>query len=75
MKIVLVGASGTVGRAIINELSDRHEIVRVGRSGGDAQVDITSEDSIKEMYEKTGAFDALVCAAGDAHFGPLPEMT
>jgi len=75
VKIVLVGASGTVGRAIINELSDRHEIVRVGRSGGDAQVDITSEDSIKEMYEKTGAFDALVCAAGDAHFGPLTEMT
>jgi NAD(P)-dependent dehydrogenase (short-subunit alcohol dehydrogenase family) len=75
MKIILVGASGTVGQAIINELSDRHELVKVGRSGGDVQVDITSEDSIKEMYEKTGPFDALVCAAGDAHFGSLTEMT
>jgi NAD(P)-dependent dehydrogenase (short-subunit alcohol dehydrogenase family) len=75
MKIVLVEASGTVGQAIINELSGRHEIVKVVRSRGDAKVDITSEDSIKDMYEKIGFLDALICAAGDAHFGSLVEMT
>ena len=27
------------------------------------------------MYESVGAFDALVCVAGDGHFGPLETMT
>ena len=35
MKIILVGASGTIGRAIIAELSERYEIVKVGNRSGD----------------------------------------
>ena len=75
MKIILVGASGTIGRAIIAELSDRHEIVKVGNRSGDFQVDITSVDSIDKLFADVGPFDALICAAGDAHFGPLDKMT
>ncbi|MWT63453.1 short chain dehydrogenase, partial [Escherichia coli] len=28
MKIVIIGASGTVGRAVTEELSRRHEVIR-----------------------------------------------
>lgn len=35
MKIVIIGASGTVGRAVAEELGRKHEIVRVGRTQGD----------------------------------------
>ena len=35
MKIVIIGASGTVGRAVTEELSRRHEVIRVGRTQGD----------------------------------------
>jgi uncharacterized protein YbjT (DUF2867 family) len=35
MKIVVIGATGTVGSAVIKELSPRHEIVKVGRKSGD----------------------------------------
>ncbi len=38
MKIIIVGASGAVGKAAFDELSTRHEIIRVGRSSGDMQV-------------------------------------
>ena len=75
MKILLIGATGTIGSAIDRELSPRHEIVRIGRSSGDFQVDISNSASIRQLFEKTGRFDALVCAAGNVNFVPLAEMS
>ena len=74
MKIILVGASGTLGQAVANELGQRHDIVRVGRSSGDLRVDITDRVSIQALFDKVGSFDALVSAAGKVHFGALAEM-
>ncbi len=75
MKIILVGASGTIGQAVAKQLSVRHEVVAVGRTSGDHKVDITSRDSIHSMFKEIGLFDALVCTAGDVHFGPLDKLT
>lgn len=75
MKIILVGASGTIGQAIDRELRERHEIVRVGRNSGELQVDIADPASIRRLFEQTGPFDALISAAGNAHFGALEELT
>ena len=75
MKIIVVGATGTIGRAVVGELKPRHEIVAVGHRGGEVQVDITSTDSIRKMYDRVGAFDALVSATGSVHFGEFMEMT
>lgn len=75
MKIILVGASGILGKAIAAELGGRHDIVRAGRSGADVQVDIKDLGSVTAMYKKIGAVDAVVCAAGSVHFGPLAEFT
>ncbi|MBB1641688.1 short chain dehydrogenase [Pseudomonas sp. UME83] len=74
MKIILVGASGTLGQAVASELGQRHEIVRVGRSSGDLRVDITDSASIRALFEQVGPFDALVSATGKVHFAPLAEM-
>ncbi|KGM27645.1 short-chain dehydrogenase [Photorhabdus luminescens] len=75
MKVIVIGASGTIGKAISEELEKNHEVIRAGRNGLDVVVDITSVDSIKSMYEKTGKVDAVVCATGSAHFGPISELT
>src|ERR1700748_2359994 len=75
MKIILVGDTGLVGKAVDHALSPRHEIVRVGRKGGDLQVDITDPKSIEQLYAKTGDIDAVISATGDVHFGPLEEFT
>ena len=40
MKIVIVGAAGDIGQAACKELKSRHEIITVGRSSGDYQLDI-----------------------------------
>ncbi|KAG6336786.1 hypothetical protein ID866_2316 [Astraeus odoratus] len=74
MKIVIIGASGTVGRAVTEELSRRHEVIRVGRTRGDYQVDITSQASVKALFEKIGPVDAIVSASGGLYFGPLATM-
>ena len=75
MKILLIGANGTIGSAIDKELSPRHEIVRIGRRSGELQVDISDSTSIRALFEETGRFDALVCAAGNVTFAPLADMT
>lgn len=75
MKILLIGANGTIGSAIERELAPRHEIVRIGRKSGDFQVDISDRDSIGRMFEQTGHFDALICAAGNVTFKPLADMS
>lgn len=52
MKIILVGASGTIGKAVDAELGKRHEVVRVSRNSGDVQVDISDPGSIHRLYEQ-----------------------
>ena len=75
MKIILVGASGTIGQAIDRELRERHDIVRVGRNSGELRVDISDPASIRRLFEQTGPFDALISAAGNAHFGALEDLS
>lgn len=77
MKIIIVGATGTIGKHVVNALEQKgeHQIVKVGSKSGDVQVNISDPQSIKSMYEKIGAFDALVCTAGEGYFGPFAKMT
>jgi len=75
MRILIVGAEGTVGQCAIGELGRRHEIVSAGRKSGDVQVDLTDEASIRAMLEKAGKIDAVIAATGHTHFGPLQTMT
>lgn len=74
MKVLLIGASGTIGSAVKAELSQRHEVITIGRKSGDFQVDISDSASIRQLFAQTGKFDALVCAAGSVNFVPLGEM-
>jgi len=75
MKIILIGAAGTIGSAVDRLLSENHEVLRASRKGSDLSVDMTSPESIRAMYTRAGRFDALVCAAGQARFGPLAELS
>jgi NAD(P)-dependent dehydrogenase (short-subunit alcohol dehydrogenase family) len=75
MRILIAGASGTVGKAAASALSRRHEIVTVGRSTGDIRADLTDEASVAAMYRKAGKLDAVVSCAGHVHFGPVDKMT
>lgn len=75
MKIIVIGATGTIGKAIVNLLSKRHTVVSVGNTSGEYQVDITDQKSILNMYQAIGPFDALISATGKVHFGKFNELT
>lgn len=75
MRVLIIGASGTLGQAALAALKGRHEIVTAGRSSGDVKVDLLDRASIERMYKEAGKLDAVVACAGHAHFGPLATMT
>ncbi|CAN5160716.1 short chain dehydrogenase [soil metagenome] len=75
MKIIIVGATGTMGMHLAGAFEKEHEIVRVSSKGGDIQADITSPESIEKMYKQAGPFDALICTAGPTYVGPWKSMT
>ncbi len=75
MRILIVGGSGTVGKAAATELGRRHEIILAGRASGDLTVDVMDEASVKAMYAKLGKVDAVVTTVGHVHFGPVASMT
>ena len=80
MKIILVGASGTVGKTIDQAFhGSEHQVIRVGKSRGDFQVNIEDPGSVAQLYQKinkaVGNFDAVVNATGEVAFAPLSQMT
>ncbi len=76
MKIVLVGAAGKIGKRVQEALAGAgHEIVKVGRKSGDFQVDIENRESIRQLYQAVGSFDAVANAAGEVVFAPLSQLT
>jgi NAD(P)-dependent dehydrogenase (short-subunit alcohol dehydrogenase family) len=75
MKILVIGASGTIGKFVATALSERHEIVKAGSKSGDVQVDIKDSGSIRKMFDKVGKIDAVVAAVGKVHFGEFAKMT
>jgi NAD(P)-dependent dehydrogenase (short-subunit alcohol dehydrogenase family) len=75
MRIIVVGATGLIGKEVVKALGKRHEVVKVGHKSGDYKVDMTSRTSIESLFKRTGAFDALVSAAGNAVFKNLDNLT
>jgi len=75
MKIVVVGASGTLGKALVEHLGQENELVQVAKSQGEYRLDITDGNSIKALFERIGKVDAIVSVTGNLHFGALEEMT
>jgi NAD(P)-dependent dehydrogenase (short-subunit alcohol dehydrogenase family) len=75
VRIIVIGGAGTIGKAVVAALTERHEVVVAGRRSDTVPVDIRSPNSVRDMFRQVGAFDAHVCAAGEAHFGPFDTMS
>ncbi len=73
--VILIGALGKMGQAALMGLGN-HKVITAGRSGDvDQQVDITSEQSIRALYEKVGHFDAVVNTVGLCEYANFTDMT
>ena len=54
LRILVVGASGVLGRAVVRELGARHEIIAAGSKSGDIRIDIADPASIVAGLKAAG---------------------
>ncbi|HUA80208.1 MAG TPA: short chain dehydrogenase [Dyella sp.] len=75
MRILLVGASGTLGRAVQTELGQRHEVIAAGRNSGSIRMDLTDVGSIRDGLKQAGELDAVISTMGKVAFAPLSDFS
>lgn len=76
MRILVVGATGTIGAAVTEALVARgHHVVRAAATKGDLAVDMADPRSIEALYASARPLDGVVCAAGRAEFGQLTDLS
>jgi NAD(P)-dependent dehydrogenase (short-subunit alcohol dehydrogenase family) len=73
MKIIVIGATGTIGAAVVRALRPRHEVVEASRKGPH-KVDIQNAPSIATLLDAERP-DAVISCAGGAAWKPLAELT
>ena len=75
MKIIVIGATGTIGVEVAKALSaSKHEVVRASRNG-EFKVNLEDSASIHAMFNEIPAVDAVISCAGNAAFRPFVDLT
>jgi NAD(P)-dependent dehydrogenase (short-subunit alcohol dehydrogenase family) len=74
MRILVIG-TGTIGSAVLAALPAGNEIISASLRSTPLKVDIADPVSIQQMYRALGKLDAVVCAAGQAKFAPLAQLS
>lgn len=75
MKVLLIGATGTIGSAVHKRLKENHDVIPVGFNDSDYQVDIADKTSVLNLFEQVGEIDAVISTTGLSAFGALNELT
>jgi hypothetical protein len=74
MKMILVGAAGTLGSAVDKALNTP---TRSSESATNAAAFKSTSPiwrRFEQLFSKVGEFDAVVSTTGDVHFGPFIEF-
>jgi NAD(P)-dependent dehydrogenase (short-subunit alcohol dehydrogenase family) len=77
VKIVIVGSTGLIGKAVAALLTDKgHETIQVSRTT-QPSLDLDNLSSINLFYKALGAVDAIICVAGRraGGIGSLAELS
>ncbi len=75
MKILIIGGKGTIGRKVSAHLNEKHDIIIAGRHSGDFLLDITDNESIREVLENIPSLDSIICVAGEAKWDDFKDLT
>lgn len=75
MKILVIGAKGTIGKAVTDVLARRgHEVVGASRTS-DLRVDIEDPSTVRALFQRVKDINAVVVCAGGGGWGPLSKLT
>ncbi len=70
MKVLVIGATGTIGSVVASALEASHRVVRASRSGP-MKVDLEDPSSLDALFREVPDLDAVVCCAAS---GPLVDL-
>jgi NAD(P)-dependent dehydrogenase (short-subunit alcohol dehydrogenase family) len=76
-RVAVIGHSGTIGAAIVRDLSSEStiEIITASRSTGDFNINVSDTQSVADFYAAAGPLDAVISCSGGAHWGSFAELT
>ena len=75
MRILVIGATGNIGSALVRELGPRHVVIAASHARSELKVDLSNTESIRGLFQKVGSVDAVVSATGIAAYGPLLKLS
>ncbi len=79
MKIIIIGATGTIGKAVTAAMQEQHQIIKVGLTNGDYTMDISNEQSIVDTLDAIkadhGEIDALISTTGKVKFAEFSDLS
>jgi NAD(P)-dependent dehydrogenase (short-subunit alcohol dehydrogenase family) len=75
MKIIVIGATGTIGSEVAKALTQKqHEVVRASRQS-EVRVNLDDPTSVRDLFDIVRDVDAVVTCAGNAAFKPFAELS
>ena len=74
-KILVIGGAGTIGKPLVRELREKHQVIVAGRKSGDERVDISQPDSIRDLFERLEVVDAVVNVSGEAKWDRFENLS
>ena len=76
MKIIVIGATGTIGAKVTQALAaNGHEVVSIARSSREIRVNLDEPATVRAMFDKIRDADAVISCAGNAAFKPFAQLT
>ncbi len=79
MKIIIIGATGTIGSSVVKTMQEQHQIIQVGLNHGDYKMDIGDEQSIISALDAIkadhGKVDALISTTGKVKFAEFADLS
>ncbi|MFG2490416.1 short chain dehydrogenase [Streptomyces caniferus] len=70
MKVLVIGATGTIGSAVVSALEASHQVVKASRTGP-VRADLEDPPSLDALFREVPDLDAVVCCAAS---GPLVDL-
>ncbi len=74
-KIIVVGATGKLGKVVTAGLEKDYEVVRAGRNGAVLKIDAFDFAPAAEAIASVGPIDGLVSCIGGTPFKPFDDLT
>lgn len=78
LRVLLVGASGVIGRCVYAAIAHDCTVITAGLEGAEHQVDLADVASIRTLLQRVhdegGPLDAVISTAGRARFARLADI-